>query len=149
RELVQIDLELRLARGGGASAAEYLVRFPQLVEDTRFAAELIAIERDARLGGKTAAGERKARGVLAPTSNVIQNALLPETAASSVLENPDTAPSIAPENGSLIANRYRLLRLLGEGGMGTVHVAEQLQPVRRRVALKLIKPGLDTNQVLA
>ena len=43
---------------------------------------------------------------------------------------------------------YRLLQLLGEGGMGTVWVAEQTEPVRRRVALKVIKPGMDSQEVL-
>lgn len=43
---------------------------------------------------------------------------------------------------------YRLLEPLGEGGMGVVWLAEQHQPVRRRVALKLIKPGMDSRQVL-
>src|SRR5689334_24864245 len=38
---------------------------------------------------------------------------------------------------------YKLLDVLGEGGFGTVYAAEQLAPVRRRVALKLIKPGMD------
>jgi WD40 repeat protein/tRNA A-37 threonylcarbamoyl transferase component Bud32 len=45
--------------------------------------------------------------------------------------------------------RYKLLRVLGEGGCGIVYLAEQEQPVRRRVALKLIKPGMDTKQVIA
>ena len=44
---------------------------------------------------------------------------------------------------------YKLLEEIGEGGMGLVFVAEQMQPVRRRVALKMIKPGMDTRQVLA
>lgn len=44
---------------------------------------------------------------------------------------------------------YRLIRVLGEGGMGTVYEAEQLEPVRRRVALKLVKPGMDTREVVA
>ena len=44
---------------------------------------------------------------------------------------------------------YRLLQLIGEGGMGEVWVAEQLEPVRRRVALKVIKAGMDTKQVVA
>jgi eukaryotic-like serine/threonine-protein kinase len=44
---------------------------------------------------------------------------------------------------------YRLLEKLGEGGMGEVWLAEQREPVRRQVALKLIKPGLDTAQVVA
>jgi serine/threonine protein kinase len=45
--------------------------------------------------------------------------------------------------------RYRVLRLLGEGGMGTVYLAEQSEPIRRRVALKVVKAGMDTAQVLA
>src|ERR1700722_2971651 len=45
--------------------------------------------------------------------------------------------------------RYRVLSPLGEGGMGTVYLAEQLEPIRRRVALKVVKLGMDTAQVLA
>jgi serine/threonine protein kinase/WD40 repeat protein len=45
--------------------------------------------------------------------------------------------------------QYELLREIGEGGMGAVWMAEQSQPVRRRVALKIIKPGMDSRQVIA
>lgn len=44
---------------------------------------------------------------------------------------------------------FKLLQRIGEGGMGTVYMAEQNRPVRRQVALKIIKPGLDTKQVIA
>src|SRR5712692_4598910 len=44
---------------------------------------------------------------------------------------------------------YKLLQQIGEGGMGVVYVAEQQQPVRRKVALKVIKPGMDSQQVIA
>ena len=44
---------------------------------------------------------------------------------------------------------YKLLQKIGEGGMGLVFMAEQLQPVKRRVALKVIKPGMDSRQVIA
>ncbi len=45
--------------------------------------------------------------------------------------------------------RYRIIRPLGEGGMGTVYLAEQREPIRRQVALKVVKLGMDTSQVLA
>ena len=45
--------------------------------------------------------------------------------------------------------RYQIIRPLGEGGMGTVYLAEQREPIRRRVALKVVKLGMDTSQVLA
>ncbi len=45
--------------------------------------------------------------------------------------------------------RYRIIRAIGEGGMGVVYLAEQTEPVRRQVALKLIKLGMDTKQVIA
>jgi eukaryotic-like serine/threonine-protein kinase len=44
---------------------------------------------------------------------------------------------------------YKLLQQIGEGGMGTVYMAEQTQPVQRKVALKVIKPGMDSRQVIA
>jgi serine/threonine protein kinase/tetratricopeptide (TPR) repeat protein len=44
---------------------------------------------------------------------------------------------------------YKLLQQIGEGGMGVVYLAEQEKPVRRRVALKIIKPGMDTGRVIA
>ncbi len=58
------------------------------------------------------------------------------------------APGGAPSPGSTVGP-YRILELLGEGGFGVVYLAEQTRPIRRRVALKLIKPGMDTKQVIA
>ncbi|MEZ6073228.1 MAG: serine/threonine-protein kinase [Pirellulales bacterium] len=52
----------------------------------------------------------------------------------------DLSPSIGP---------YKLLEQIGEGGFGVVYMAEQVEPVRRRVALKIIKPGMDSRQVIA
>jgi len=54
--------------------------------------------------------------------------------------------SISEGPGTVIG-RYKLLEQIGEGGMGVVHMAEQLEPVRRRVAFKIIKLGMDTKQV--
>jgi serine/threonine protein kinase len=57
-------------------------------------------------------------------------------------------PGMAEGPGTLVGP-YKLLQQLGEGGMGTVFMAEQTQPVRRKVALKVIKPGMDSRQVIA
>jgi serine/threonine protein kinase len=56
--------------------------------------------------------------------------------------------TLAEVAGSVVGP-YKLLQQLGEGGMGTVWMAEQTQPVQRRVALKLIKSGMDSRQVIA
>src|SRR6185503_19738081 len=50
--------------------------------------------------------------------------------------------------GSIIGP-YKLLEQIGGGGMGVVYMADQLHPVRRKVALKIIKPGMDSGQVIA
>jgi WD40 repeat protein/serine/threonine protein kinase len=60
-----------------------------------------------------------------------------------------TEPRPVQQPGAIIAGRYKLLEQIGEGGMGAVWVAEQSEPVRRRVAIKLIKPGMDSRQVLS
>ena len=53
------------------------------------------------------------------------------------------------EGPGTVIGRYKLLQKLGEGGCGVVYMAEQGEPVRRRVALKVIKLGMDTKQVVA
>jgi serine/threonine protein kinase len=55
----------------------------------------------------------------------------------------------ALENTGTVVGRYKLLERIGEGGMGVVYMAEQTEPIRRKVALKIIKPGMDTKQVIA
>jgi WD40 repeat protein/serine/threonine protein kinase len=59
-----------------------------------------------------------------------------------------TLVAITEKPGDCI-DRYKLLQQIGEGGCGTVYMAEQTEPVRRRVALKVIKLGMDTKQVIA
>ncbi len=54
----------------------------------------------------------------------------------------------APESRAVIGP-YKLLEQIGEGGFGVVYLAEQARPVRRKVALKIIKPGMDTKEVIA
>src|ERR1700739_3147385 len=53
------------------------------------------------------------------------------------------------ERPGTVIGPYKLMEQIGEGGMGVVYVAEQSHPVRRKVALKVIKPGMDTRQVVA
>ncbi len=67
---------------------------------------------------------------------------LPGIAATVVLS------PIAEHPGTTIG-RYKLLEEIAEGGMGVVYMAEQREPVRRKVALKIIKPGMDTREVIA
>src|SRR5215471_16749721 len=57
--------------------------------------------------------------------------------------------NIAGDAATILIDSYRIIRQLGEGGMGVVYHAQQLQPIRRPVALKIIKPGMDTRQVIA
>jgi serine/threonine protein kinase/predicted Zn-dependent protease len=63
------------------------------------------------------------------------------------IEPTDIRP-ITEQPGDVIGP-YKLLQQIGEGGMGTVFMAEQSEPIERRVALKIIKPGMDTQQVIA
>jgi serine/threonine protein kinase/tetratricopeptide (TPR) repeat protein len=58
-------------------------------------------------------------------------------------------PAALGEGPGAVIGPYKLLQQIGEGGMGTVFMAEQTQPMQRRVALKLIKPGMDSAQVIA
>src|SRR5436305_4514093 len=53
------------------------------------------------------------------------------------------------EGAGAVIGRYKLLEQIGEGGFGVVFMAEQQRPVRRKVALKIIKLGMDTRQVVA
>ena len=57
--------------------------------------------------------------------------------------------SASMEGPGAVIGRYKLLERIGEGGFGAVYAAEQREPVKRRVALKLIKLGMDTRQVVA
>ena len=74
--------------------------------------------------------------------------------AASFLESPaveslaTTGESLTERPGTQIGP-YKLLQEIGEGGMGVVFMAEQTQPIQRKVALKIIKPGMDTRQVIA
>ena len=91
--------------------------------------------------------ERAARFIESPAMEVAARLV-----GSESLQDASSAETLPPGEtivaGSVIGP-YHLLQLIGEGGMGEVWLAEQKEPVRRRVALKLIKVGMDTREVVA
>src|SRR5262245_53585964 len=90
----------------------------------------------------------------------VENLLRLHEGAGSFLQNP-AAESAAtrtiqaaaepppPEAAGTVIGPYKLIEQIGEGGMGTVWMAQQTEPVKRLVAVKLIKAGMDSKQVLA
>ncbi len=85
----------------------------------------------------------------------VESLLEASDGAGSFLDAPPASPTLSmvlapPAEGTgTVIGPYKLLQQIGEGGMGTVYMAEQTQPVRRKVALKVIKPGMDSRQVVA
>src|SRR2546422_6425260 len=67
----------------------------------------------------------------------------PSAAVAATIDEP------IQERPGTVIGPYKLLQQIGEGGMGTVFMAEQTHPVQRKVALKIIKPGMDSRQVIA
>ena len=89
----------------------------------------------------------------APLRAEVENLLRAQAALGPFHEATQPAP---PATGGLVGERpgtvigpYKLLEQIGEGGFGIVFMAEQQEPIRRRVALKVLKPGMDTRQVIA
>ena len=76
-------------------------------------------------------------------------ATLDSSGADPVASSADSADAGPLAPGSMLGNRYRIVVRLGRGGMGEVYRAEQIEPIRRSVALKVIKAGMDTHAVLA
>src|SRR6266568_3369611 len=86
----------------------------------------------------------------------VEGLLLTHDQAGGFLERPPVEMAIGSRVGASAGEkpgdrigRYKLLQQIGEGGCGVVYMAEQEAPVRRRVALKIIRPGMDTKSVIA
>ena len=85
----------------------------------------------------------------------VETLLAAQAQAGSFLEQPARSPVATvdeqpvSEGPGTVIGPYKLLEQIGEGGFGVVFMAEQTQPVRRKVALKVLKPGMDTRQVVA
>ena len=87
----------------------------------------------------------------------IERLLEADAQAGGILtRGPDACPTEAPGEGEppllperVFAGRFKLRQKLGEGGMGEVWVADQVEPVQRRVAIKVVRPGLDSERMLA
>src|SRR5258706_10002216 len=112
------------------------------------ALDLPLSERAAHLD-RACAGDEKLR-------QRVEGLLLTHDQAGGFLERAPVDMAIGSRLGAFAGEkpgdrigRYKLLQRIGEGGCGVVYMAEQEEPVRRRVALKIIKPGMDTNNVMA
>ena len=92
--------------------------------------------------------EQPAAKAMQKTADRRQNEELPSPGGGQTIVLSHAAFPVAEKPGDRIG-RYKLLERIGEGGCGVVYVAEQQEPVRRRVALKVIKLGMDTRSVVA
>jgi serine/threonine protein kinase len=142
-EMVKIDLQRQWQHGHQVSLESYLARFPELGSPAEVSAELIQADYEVRrqFGAPAALEGYMQRfphqaaalaGLLAPTSSTGSRGL-----ASGALELPATRPDLPEQFG-----RYRIIRRLGQGGMGSVYLAEDTQ-LRRPVALKVASFGTE------
>jgi serine/threonine protein kinase/formylglycine-generating enzyme required for sulfatase activity/dienelactone hydrolase len=105
-----------------------------------------SVERDAYLAGACGDDDKLRTDV---------QALVQAHEAKSLLDIPIFDPDVTLDDSPLtegsgtVIGRYKLLEEIGEGGMAVVYMAQQEKPIRRRVALKIIKLGMDTKQVIA
>jgi eukaryotic-like serine/threonine-protein kinase len=119
------------------------------------AEEILQAALDKRTPAERAAYLDGVCGSNAELRALVEGLLKAHEAAGSFLEQPlfDSEPtqqqSPKSEQAGTLIGPYKLLEPIGEGGMGTVWMAQQSEPIKRLVAIKLIKPGMDSKQVLS
>ena len=136
-QLLPIDLEFRQKTNETCDPAIYTALGPEAVD--------LAV---GILGKSTSTADQ---ATIAPGSSTASSAGSDDSDLEFdvAFEPTRSAAGSTDTTGSKRIGRYKLLQEIGEGGMGTVWMAEQQEPVRRRVALKVIKTGMDTKQVIA
>lgn len=138
-ELLQSDLELRLRTGDDIRVLQYIANYTELKLRPEAVISLLKVEVQClRQLGRQPLMQKYAADYGELLGTRLEEVFHPQTPLGTTIKL-----------GSIIAHKYKLISELGEGGMGTVYLAEQLQPVRRSVALKLIKAGMDSKAVLA
>ncbi|HQR08357.1 MAG TPA: serine/threonine-protein kinase [Gemmatales bacterium] len=125
--LILGEVEMRRAGGEKPDLKEYQQRFPKLADLLELPFELM----QDMAGGNEAPSEGARKKMV--------NLKEPEPYRISPISPMETA-------GTVIARKYKLLQQIGEGGMGTVWMADQMAPVKRRVAIKLIRSGRESSQ---
>ncbi len=136
------DREPHPSGGGADRAAEILER----------ALSLEGPSRDALLASACAGDEslREELVSMLAAHDAAVGFLEPRTSIAAGGSSATTSARLPTADGpGVVVGRYQLLDRIGEGGFGVVYLAEQLEPVRRQVALKVIKLGMDTRQVIA
>jgi len=115
------------------------------------ALEIQSDEQRAKYLDEACAGDEALRAEVGELLGAIERAgnfLGGSSPADATIEQPITEKPITEKPGTVIGP-YKLLQKIGEGGFGVVYMADQTEPVKRRVALKIIKPGMDSRQVIA
>jgi len=162
--LIPVDQEYRWQSDDKKKVEGYLEEWPELGEDDKAVVELVEAECVTRadLGDLPSADEIHTRfpkliglidlGKLASGQKPTRNQVVHPQDSSSEAEPADETDLFSTTHIEKVGENighYHLLTVLGEGGFGTVYLAEQQRPVKRRVALKVIKPGMDSRQVIA
>ena len=136
-ELVLTEFQLRWEVGETPDVGQYLRRFPNVRE------RLLRLLPLMQAGGES----------VAPDSSKHESSAFGATHIGTVIADADSQQQARDAEDLLKKSRtigpYKLLQQIGQGGMGAVYMAEQDKPVRRRVALKLIKAGMDSHDVIS